>query len=241
MPPRSSGREPRRREEGSRAGAENAASELPLGRLERLALAAGRLVTAVLAPLLLFQACATPPPPPEAEDLCRIFSEEDGWYRAARLSYQRWGVPESVQLAVIHQESRFRARARPERRRVLWILPVGRRSSAYGYGQVKDETWADYVRATGRRGADRADFADVADFIGWYGDLIHRRTAVAKHDAYHLYLAYHEGPGGFARGAHEGKAWLLEVARKVEARARLYQTQYLGCRDRLAAFHPGRF
>jgi len=130
---------------------------------------------------------------------------------------------------------------RPERRRVLWIIPIGRRSSAYGYGQVKEETWADYVRATGRRGADRDDFADVADFIGWYGDLIHRRTAVAKHERYHLYLAYHEGPGGFAQGTHQEKDWLLEVARKVEARARLYQAQYLGCRDLLAASSSRRF
>jgi len=241
MPLSLPGPEARRRVAGSRAGPKHAASELPLGRLERLALAAGRLVTAILAPLLLFQACATRPPPPEADDLCRIFSEQGGWYRSARRSFEHWGVPESVQLAVVHQESRFRARARPERRRVLWIIPVGRRSSAYGYGQVKDETWADYLRATGRRGADRDDFADVADFIGWYGDLIQRRTAVAKHDAYHLYLAYHEGPGGFAQGTHQEKDWLLEVARKVEARARLYQAQYLGCRDRLAASHSRRF
>ena len=72
----------------------------------------------------------------------------------------------------------------------------------------------------------------MADFIGWYGDLIHRRTGVGKEDAYNLYLAYHEGPGGFARRSHQGKPWLLDVARKVEARARLYQIQYLGCRDR---------
>jgi hypothetical protein len=144
-------------------------------------------------------------------------------------------------MAFVHQESRFRANARPGWRRVLWIFPVGRRSSAYGYGQVKDGTWGDYIRATGHRGAERDDFADVADFIGWYGDVIHRRTAVGKHDAYNLYLGYHEGPGGFARGSYQGKTWLLEVARKVEARARVYESQYLGCRDRLAAAHARRF
>jgi hypothetical protein len=166
--------------------------------------------------------------------LCEIFSEKSEWHRAARRSFERWGVPESVQLAVVHQESRFRADARPDWRWALWIFPLGRPSSAYGYGQVKDGTWADYTRATDRRGAQRDDFADVVDFIGWYGDLIHRRTGVEKDDAYHLYLAYHEGPGGFTRGSHRGKPWLLEVARKVEARARLYLGQYLGCRERLA-------
>jgi hypothetical protein len=186
--------------------------------------------------VLLFQSCTTPPPR-HRDDLCAIFHEKREWYRAARRSFERWGVPVSVQLAVVHQESRFRAGARPGWRTVLWVIPVGRRSSAYGYGQVKKGTWGDYIRATGKGGAARDDFADVADFIGWYGDLIHRRTAVEKHDAYHLYLAYHEGPGGFTRGSHLEKAWLLGVARKVEARARLYREQYLGCREHLAAAH----
>jgi hypothetical protein len=184
-------------------------------------------IAAVL--VLLFQSCVTRPPD-DIDDLCEIFSQKRGWHESARRSFERWGVPEPIQLAFVHQESRFRADARPDRRRFLWVFPGCRLSSAYGYGQVKDGTWADYIRATGHRGADRDDFADVADFIGWYGDLIHRKTAVKKDDAYHLYLAYHEGPGGFARRTYQGKPWLLEVARKVEARALHYQIQYLGCR-----------
>jgi hypothetical protein len=203
-----------------------------LGPWERMALHTGRLLTIAVVLVLLFQSCATRPPR-SGDDLCQIFYEKSGWYEAARRSFERWGVPESVQMAVMHQESRFRADARPGWRWGLGIFPVGRLSSAYGYGQVKDGTWGDYIRATGHRGADRDDFADVADFIGWYGDVIHRRTGVEKHDVYNLYLAYHEGPGGFARGTHREKPWLLGVASKVEARARLYQTQYLGCRDRL--------
>ena len=215
------------------------AGSIWLGPLERLALHTGRLLTIAVVLVLLFQSCATRLPR-NGDDLCEIFYEKGEWYRGARRSFERWGVHESVQLAFVHQESRFRADARPDWRRALWVIPVGRLSSAYGYGQVKDGTWSDYIRATGHRGAERDDFADVADFIGWYGDLIHRRTAVEKHDAYNLYLAYHEGPGGFARGSYQGKPWLLEVARKVEARARLYQDQYLGCRDRLVAHHSRR-
>jgi hypothetical protein len=215
------------------------AARIQLSPLERLALHSGRLLTLAVVLVLLFQSCATTPPR-HGDDLCAIFYERGEWYRAARRSFERWGVSESVQMAVMHQESRFRADARPGWRRVLWIFPVGRLSSAYGYGQVKDGTWGDYIRATGHRGAERDDFAAVADFIGWYGDLIHRRTAVEKHDAYHLYLAYHEGPGGFARGSHREKPWLLGVARKVEARARLYRDQYLHCRDRLAASRSRR-
>jgi hypothetical protein len=194
------------------------------------------LVVTPVVLLLLSQACANRPPR-DVDDLCEIFSQKGKWYRGARRSFERWGVPESVQLAFVHQESRFRADARPGWRWVLWVFPVGRRSSAYGYGQIKDGTWGDYVRATGNQGADRDNFVDVADFIGWYGDLIHRKTAVRKDDAFHLYLAYHEGPGGFSRSSHHGKPWLIGVARKVEARARLYQGQYLGCREHLAASH----
>ena len=199
-----------------------------LGPWERMALHTGRLLTIAVVLVLLFQSCATRPPR-NGDDLCQIFYEKSEWYEGMRRSFERWGVPESVQMAFVHQESRFRAKARPGWRRVLWIFPVGRRSSAYGYGQVKDGTWGDYIRATGNRGADREDFADVADFIGWYGDLIHRRTGVAKDDAYHLYLAYHEGPGGFSRGSHEEKPWLLGVAQKVEERADRYGLQYETC------------
>lgn len=199
-----------------------------LGLLERLALRGAILLTAAAALVLLFQACAGMPPS-EVDDLCAIFAEKGSWRAATRRSFERWGIPESVQLAIVHQESRFRAGARPDWRWVLWVIPAGRASSAYGYGQVKDGTWRDYVRATGNRGADRKDFADVADFIGWYGDLIHRRIGVAKDDAYHLYLAYHEGPGGFSRGSHREKPWLLGVARKVDDRARRYQIQHSTC------------
>ncbi len=38
---------------------------------------------------------------------------------------------------------------------------------------------------------------------------------------------------GYARGSHRSKAWLLETARKVEARARAYQRQYASCEERL--------
>ena len=112
----------------------------------------------LLAALVLFALWWWEKPPANPGDLCAIFTEKRSWHRSARASFKSWGVPEAVQLAVVHQESRFHASARPGWRRVLWIFPVGRRSSAYGYGQVKDGTWSDYVRATGHRGAERDDF-----------------------------------------------------------------------------------
>lgn len=176
----------------------------------------------------LFQACRMLPPR-QVDDLCAIFAERPEWREATRRSFARWGVPEPIQVAFVHQESRFRHRARPGWRMLLGVIPVGRLSTAYGFGQVKDGTWDDYRRRTGNRGADRSDFGDVVDFVGWYGDVIHRLTGIDKHDAYHLYLAYHEGPTGFDRAAWREKDWLRGVAQKVAARAELYEAQYASC------------
>ena len=174
------------------------------------------------------QSCAHTPAPRQVEDLCGLFAERGEWRAAALRAGARWDVPPGVLLAVIHQESRFRAEARPWWR-LLGVVPVAPASSAYGFGQATDGTWHDYRRATGRRGARRDDFADAVDFVGWYADVIHRATRVAKHDAYHLYLAYHEGPGGFARGSHRGKPWLLGVARRVAERAALWDQEAERC------------
>jgi hypothetical protein len=203
-------------------------SILPFPQWRRHVLAGGALLVVGVCLGLLFQACRTLPPR-NPDDLCAIFAENRDWYRAARSSFERWGVPEPLLLAFLHQESRFRARAKPGWRKMLGFIPMGRLSSAYGYGQVKDGTWGDYQRQTGQHGAARDDFSDAVDFIGWYGDLIHQRTRIPKDDAYHLYLAYHEGPAGFERRSFDAKPWLLQVARKVEARTMLYGEQYAAC------------
>lgn len=56
-----------------------------------------------------------------------------------------------------------------------------------------------YIDKTGNRGADRNDFDDATDFIGWYANYTYKTLGVSKWDAYKQYLAYHEGHGGFKR------------------------------------------
>lgn len=213
-----------RRRSGKRKGA--AAQARPGGRLRALSILLGLVLSAMWA------GCLTSPPR-EPDDLCAIFGEKRSWYRSAERSFARWGIPASVQLAIIHQESSFRATARPPRGRFLWIFPGSRPSSAYGYGQVVDATWRRYAKRAGNPGADRDDFGDVSDFIGWYGDYIHKRTGIGKQEAGRLYMAYHEGPGGYQRGTHLKKGWLQKVARKVDRRAARYQGQYDVCREKL--------
>jgi len=187
---------------------------------------------ALLTVILTLSACATTPPH-NLNNSCSIFREKSGWYDDAKDSFDKWGVPVHVQLAIIWQESRFRSRAKAPKDTLLGFIPWGRKSSAYGYAQVKDSTWDWYIKKTGNSGADRDDFEDVTDFIGWYGDMSHKKLGISKWDAYKQYLAYHEGHGGFARKTYLKKKWLIGVARKVKRRAERYRAQIAACKDEL--------
>ena len=74
----------------------------------------------------------------------------------------------------------------------LGIIPLGRESSAFGYAQALDGTWADYKKATGRSIARRSSIRDSADFMGWYMTKTRKLTGVSLSDAKNQYLAYHE-------------------------------------------------
>ncbi|MCV6625470.1 MAG: hypothetical protein OIF38_05205, partial [Cellvibrionaceae bacterium] len=150
-------------------------------------------------------------------------------------SRDKWGSPISVMMAIIKQESAFYSDARPPRRKILWVIPGPRKSSAYGYPQAKDGTWDWYKKSTGRWGPDRDDFGDAIDFVGWYNQQSAKRNGIKKTDAYNLYLAYHEGHGGFSRGSYKKKGWLKKVARKVSKQAASYRSQLKGCEARLQA------
>ena len=190
-----------------------------------------RLFLAVLL-ITLLPACTTTPPA-RTDNLCNIFREKKGWYDDAADSRKEWGSPISVMMAIMHQESRFVAKAKPPRKKILGFIPGPRPSSAYGYSQAKKTTWEEYKRSAGRYGADRDDFEDAIDFIGWYNEQSNRRSGIAKNDTYRLYLAYHEGHGGFNRGTYRKKGWLIRVAEKVRDRASRYRSQLLQCEDEL--------
>jgi hypothetical protein len=188
--------------------------------------------TLILTVLLVLAGCVSVPPK-QPDDLCAIFLEKPRWYKAAKQASERWQAPIPVLMAIIYQESRFQARVRPPRKRFLWIFPGSRPSSAYGYSQATNGAWADYQKATNRRNASRSSFADAVDFVGWYNAMSHRRNGIPRTNTYRLYLAYHEGHGGYKRASYQRKKWLLGVARKVANRAAHYQRQYAGCKQRL--------
>jgi hypothetical protein len=194
---------------------------------------AARLRIALGAALVALAGCAGAPPR-DVDNACGIFAEKPDWWEAVRETEARWGTPAQVQLAILRQESSFRHDAEPPRDTLLGIPMWWRVSSAYGYAQAKDETWDWYREKTGNTWADRDDFEDVTDFLGWYTDLSHRTLGIARADAYNQYLAYHEGHTGWTRRSYRQKPWLMKVARKVEGYAASYGRQLQTCRARLA-------
>lgn len=187
---------------------------------------------ALLGAVFATPGCSTSPPK-SVENACTIFEEKPDWYDAARATEKKWGTPVQLQLAFIRQESGFRDDAKPPRDSLLGIPMWWRVSSAYGYAQAKDETWDWYRDKTGNFWADRDDFDDASDFIGWYTDVSQRTLGISKWDTYNQYLAYHEGHGGWKRRTYNSKSWLIKVARKVERNASTYGSQLQSCRNNL--------
>ena len=187
---------------------------------------------AIIATVMLVSACATSPPE-QTDNVCDIFREKSGWYADAKESRARWGVPISVLMAFMHQESRFVATAKPPRKKLWGVIPGPRPSDSYGYSQAKNSTWEWYQRSTGNYGADRDDFGDAIDFIGWDNNVSNEQLGIDKQDAFRLYLAYHEGHGGYRKQSYRSKEWLVDVARKVDRQANRYNSQLQDCSEEL--------
>ncbi|MEL7462536.1 MAG: transglycosylase SLT domain-containing protein [Pseudomonadota bacterium] len=186
---------------------------------------------------LAVSACSFGPsgPPRDQNNICGILGERSSWGDALQDAENRWGAPPHVIAAIIWKESNFRAEARPPKKYAFFgLIPNGRVSSAYGYAQALDGTWDDYRDDTGNGWADRDDFDDAADFVGWYMSKTRQRNGLSMTDAYSQYLAYHEGHTGFKRGSWKSKGWLKNAASKVQRQAKRYEDQLRGCRGLLA-------
>jgi hypothetical protein len=168
-------------------------------------------------------------PPSDVNNVCNIFKQYPRWYNDAKDVEKRWRVPVPVLMAIIHQESKFNARAQPPRTKLFKVIPWRRPTTAYGYTQALNGTWALYIREHGNFFSSRNDFSEGLNFIGWYANEAYKRAGIPRNDPYKLYLAYHEGVGGYQRKTYLQKSWLLPVAHKVQARAQLYGMQLARC------------
>ena len=167
--------------------------------------------------------------PRELDNACAIVQERPKYLRAMQDTENRWGIPVHVQMATIHQESKFIGNAKTPHKYMLGIIPMGRVSSAYGYSQALDGTWDDYRQEAGRWGARRDRIDDATDFMGWYMHKSSQELGISKFDAQSQYLAYHEGRGGYRKQSYLGKPWLMDVSAKVARRAEMYRAQLSSC------------
>ena len=168
--------------------------------------------------------------PRELDNACAIIRERPQYLRAMKAAERKWGVPVHVQMASIHQESKFIGNAQTPHRWALGVIPMGRQSTAYGYSQALNGTWEEYQDSAGGRRAKRDDIGDATDFMGWYMNESSRSLGISKGDAEAQYLAYHEGRTGYAAQSYLGKPWLVEVAAAVGARSEMYREQLAYCR-----------
>lgn len=168
--------------------------------------------------------------PRNLDNACALAAERPKYFRAMKATEREWGVPVPVQMAVIHQESKFIGNARTPFRYALGVIPMGRQSSAYGYSQALDDTWREYQQEQGRGGARRDRIQDATDFMGWYFAQSEERLGIPRTDARNQYLAYHEGRSGYARGSYNAKPWLVAIAGRVADRAATYRAQLAACR-----------
>lgn len=201
----------------------------------------GKTKPLIILALVVFLTGCAPAPPRDQLNVCSIFFEYPQWYWAAQKSRQRWGVPISVQMAIIHEESHFRADAKPARTKLLGFIPWARPTTAEGYAQAVNDTWRHYLIDTRRNRASRSSFDAASDFIGWFAYRAHRRMGISRDNAYALYLAYHEGMIGYQERTYLKKPWLITIARKVQGMADRYRAQLLQCQSRLPKHHWWNF
>lgn len=185
----------------------------------------------IVALLLALAGCATPPS--QTRNACAIFEQRDGlfnnWRRAAQKTEREYGVPVPILMATIYTESGFRAYARPPRTKLFGFIPWKRQSTAFGYSQALDGTWARYQRETGRGGARRTDFSDTVRFIGWYHQQSHIKNGIDYNDPYRLYLAYHSGHAGYASGAWRSRPEATRGAKRFADISQNYARQLRAC------------
>ena len=126
-----------------------------------------KFITSFLLIGLILSGCASKPPQ-QQENICQIFKDKSSWYRLVNRSEEQWGAPIHVQMSILRQESSFQNRVKPERTKLLGLIPWKRKSSAFGYSQAIDSTWNWYKKEENRPLASRVNFADAVDFTGWY-------------------------------------------------------------------------
>lgn len=152
----------------------------------------------------------------KADSICSVLKQHPAWLQAVQDTAKQWGIPANVQLAIVKEESDFQANAKnPE-------------STATGFAQVIDKSWDAYETATDHQ-YSRNDFRAAIGYIGWYAAQVQKYAKVNPSNAFGLYLAYHEGIGGYHHLATHPKPDVTRLAQNVAENAQLYSQQLVTC------------
>ena len=185
----------------------------------------------IISILILFILSACSSIPKNTQNSCAIFEERYLWYKHAKASYERWGVPIHLQLAFVKKESDFNWLAKPPRKKLFKVIPFKRPSSSFGYSQAVKGTWKQYKEEQNKPLALRTRFKDSVDFIGWYTNKSSKLLKIPKNDAFKQYIAYHEGWGNYKNYKKNEK--VISYAKKVKKYSDQYKTQLIKCKKKL--------
>ena len=183
--------------------------------------------TLVLLALAVLASCANSIPNNQ-DDICDILDENPKWVGSLMSAKKKWNADPSTVMAIIRQESSFDSNAAPDREKILGFIPWKRPTTAKGYSQAIEGTWEEYQKETGKNRAKRSSFDNSVDFIGWYLSKA-SSVKIRNYEVDKLYLAYHEGYGGYKRRSYTEKDWLLDIAKKVKYNAVRYERQIKSC------------
>ena len=183
--------------------------------------------TLVLLALAVLASCANSIPNNQ-DDICDILDENPKWVGSLMSAKKKWNADPSTVMAIIRQESSFNSNAAPDREKILGFIPWKRPTTAKGYSQAIEGTWEQYQKETGQNRAKRSSFDNSVDFIGWYLSKA-SSVKIRNYEVDKLYLAYHEGYGGYKRRSYTEKDWLLDIAKKVKYNAVRYERQIKSC------------
>ena len=183
--------------------------------------------TLVLLALAVLASCANSIPNNQ-DDICDILDENPKWVGSLMSAKKKWIADPSTVMAIIRQESSFDSNAAPDREKILGFIPWKRPTTAKGFSQAIEGTWEQYQKETGQNRAKRSSFDNSVDFIGWYLSKA-SSVKIRNYEVDKLYLAYHEGYGGYKRRSYTEKDWLLDIAKKVKYNAVRYERQIKSC------------
>ena len=148
----------------------------------------------------------------QASNACSVLNAHEGWDEALKNANEKYHVSAGAIMAIIDQESRFKANAH--------------NGPYLGYSQASPQTWSWFLRSSKIGAKPRTDFAASAMFVGWHFNAMHDKLGISLSNVKSQYLAYKLGVGGYMKG---GSASANAIASKISRRAAMFNEQLDDC------------